>query len=325
MTIDNTSKPTRVVYVLGTQRGGTTILGRVLGTIEGFSYAGELRDLWTVRPKRDLTCGCGKSHADCEVWSEVHARLDSRLSELVLLGHQVMPARHSWWRGSVRHVGHGDRASSTARYAQLISDVYGSFAKASGADVVVDSSKHPGDAALLAGAPGIAVSYVQIVRDPRGVVFDAELRRSRRARVRGSGSAPFRPRYLHPLGAIRGGLAWDARHIATESVRRAAGPERGLLIRYEDFCANPERTLTAVARLAAQPLEWPAPSDDRTFHLPTAHTPNGSGRRTAADIRLTEDERWTEQLPGLDRALIGLVSAPRRRRYGYPMTVGGSR
>lgn len=327
MTSDiETSATTRVVYILGSQRGGTTILGRVLGTIEGMAYAGELRDLWATRPKLELRCGCGKRHAECEIWSELHARLDTRLVELVRLGRQVMPPRHSWWPATrfLKSDAPFDPRSAAGRYVRLIGDVYREYADLSGAGVVIDSSKHPGDAALLARAPGVSLVCVQIVRDPRGVVFDGELRRSRRRGRLHERAAWGHPEHVHPFGAIRGSLAWVARHHATEAVRRAAGRDRGLLIRYEDFCANPAQTLTAVSRLTGHPSDRPPPSSDGTFYLPTAHTPAGNGRRRAADVVLVEDERWKVELPMLDRVLATVLSTPGRHRYGYRVSVSTS-
>src|SRR5687768_7919448 len=67
--------PTKVLYVLGSQRGGTTILGRLLGTIDGVEFGGEMRNLWGRGLRGPRSCGCGKGQWDCEVWSRVLAEL----------------------------------------------------------------------------------------------------------------------------------------------------------------------------------------------------------------------------------------------------------
>lgn len=36
----------RVLYIVGSGRSGSTIIGNILGRIEGFSHVGELRYIW---------------------------------------------------------------------------------------------------------------------------------------------------------------------------------------------------------------------------------------------------------------------------------------
>lgn len=321
MTDGRGSPPIQVLYILGSQRGGTTILGRVLGTIDGCAFAGELRNFWSAGSK---VCGCGKPHAECEVWSQVHRRMPGRSREEAIdLRRRSAPDAHSWWH--VRRLLRGNEPfpdeSVEARYGRLMVELYREYAAASGARVIIDSSKHPAEAALLRRTPGISLVCVQIVRDPRGAIFDGELRRlSRRPDApgghpdgRGTRDRP------HPLGTTHAALAWVGRHRASEAVRRRSAEGRSLLIRYEDFCADPERTVRAVSGLVGLPGRWPGLRPDGTIPLPTAHTPAGSGRRRAADVALAEDRRWAAEDHPLDRLVATILTVPWLVRYGYPI------
>src|SRR5262249_61127330 len=58
-----------------------------------------------------------------------------------------------------------------ARSAEGLARLYRGIASQTGAQVIVDSSKEPTDAALLLLMPEVEPVFVQIVRDPRGMVY----------------------------------------------------------------------------------------------------------------------------------------------------------
>jgi len=51
---------TRVLYILGWGRSGSTVLGNILGEIDGFFSAGELHYLWERSLVEGRACGCGR-------------------------------------------------------------------------------------------------------------------------------------------------------------------------------------------------------------------------------------------------------------------------
>src|SRR5436190_19873838 len=65
--------PVRVMYVMGHGWSGSTILGNLLGELDGFFHAGELRRLWGEALPSGAPCGCGKPVRTCPVWSRVLA------------------------------------------------------------------------------------------------------------------------------------------------------------------------------------------------------------------------------------------------------------
>ena len=68
----------KILYILGSGRSGSTLLAALLGEMDGFFDAGELRAFWTLcLPGRRL-CGCGLPVRQCNVWSEVLARMPSK-------------------------------------------------------------------------------------------------------------------------------------------------------------------------------------------------------------------------------------------------------
>jgi len=57
------------------------------------------------------------------------------------------------------------------RLRKLVSRLYDAVAAESGCNVIVDSSKTYGHLAILQGIPGLEITPVHLVRDPRGVAL----------------------------------------------------------------------------------------------------------------------------------------------------------
>src|SRR3954470_20467180 len=62
---------TRVVYVGGVIRSGSTLLDRMLGELPGHVAVGELCYIWEPSLLLNHDCGCGRPFADCPFWSAV--------------------------------------------------------------------------------------------------------------------------------------------------------------------------------------------------------------------------------------------------------------
>ena len=306
---------TQVIYILGTARGGTSIFGRVLATIQGAGHGGELRRLWNPGLRDGRTCGCGKPRTDCGIWSRLLAPgasyLEPSLSEVARLQERAAPEEHSWWKALkiLRSSGTPAPTAVEGRYLAAFCDLYKAFARASGSSVVIDSSKNPADAALLLRSKDVATYCIQIVRDPRGVAFS---RRKRRA--------PEELNHASPTETAKTALYWLMQHLSFEAIRRRYGRERSLLVRYEDFIDAPGAVVGAVARLVGAA---PPASDlpvGVPLELPVSHEPDtASTKFSAAQVVLRPDVRWEKELHPVDRFLVTLLTYPLLRRYGYPM------
>jgi hypothetical protein len=301
----------KVIYVLGSSRGGTTRVGRTLGLLRGATYAGELRRLWGPAREPGRTCGCGKQHTTCEIWSQLIVEgatyLQPSPQEIARLQDEVAPVGHSWWgaRRILRRPSRPAPTSGEGRYLQALSDLYRAFARATGSAVIVDSSKNAGDAALLARGDVVSAYVVHIVRDPRGVVH------TRRTLA---GVDVSRPR---PWSTIRTTVYWILTHMTAGSIRRRYGPERSLLLRYEQLAQDPGGALDAISQLVQAAPPSRRPKAGEPFPVPVAHGPDGDGRFEATEIVLEPDDAWAEELHPIDRSLATVLSFPWLKRYGY--------
>ena len=308
---------TKVLYIVGSSRTGSGILARVLSTIDGASYAGELRRLYSRGLREGRTCACGRAHAECPVWSKLllpgAPYLQPGLRELGRLQAQAAPDHHSWWAAQrhLRRDAPPPPDTPAHRYLDVYSELHRAFAEATGATLVINSSKSPADAALLFFAPELSVYCVHMVRDPRGVVFSFQRHAEK---TRGLGARVM---------AARAALLWLAKHLAAERVLRRYGPERSLLVRYEGFVDDPKSTVDAVAKLAGLASPIVALSSGIPITVPEAHGPDGSRwlRFVGTEVTVAIDDRWRSQLAPIDRLLATLLTLPLLHRYGYPVRV----
>ena len=62
---------TKVLFVAGTGRSGSTLLANVLGTVDGVFSGGEIRYLWERGLQDERLCGCGRAFLECPVWTAI--------------------------------------------------------------------------------------------------------------------------------------------------------------------------------------------------------------------------------------------------------------
>jgi hypothetical protein len=300
---------TKVLYVLGTQRGGSTIAGRVIGARPAFAFGGEVRRLWARGVGPGRTCGCGLGFYECPLWSKV---LPEVLVDGVTAAHvaawqeEVAPGDHSW-RAAERVV----RASrpgarpwpALERYRAVMGRMYRAMARALGARVLVDASKLPADAAVLLGIKGVDAYVLHLVRDQRGVVH-SQLRRQ----------APLGG--IERARVVRLAGAWAVRHGAARRLARERGDAGWLQLRYEDFATAPGPALARVAELVGERPTLVPP--DGRYDLAEVHT--AGGRLPAeAGVELRRDDRWRTDLPAPERVVTTTATLPLLLRFGYPL------
>jgi hypothetical protein len=287
----------KILYVTGWCRSGSTLLGNLLNEVPGVVHVGEVHYLWqngVLGAGTNTACGCGEPLAGCPLWSSVPTG-DARAA---IAGQQrYLRTRHTHRRlaeaRGARPVDPGARAA-----VERMLSLYRAVTEATGARLVVDSSKFPAEAAALSGRPDVRVLH--LVRDPR-----ATARSWRRAKA-----------YIPAMSTPRSGAYWTGFNAASDAIGRAF-PDRYLRLRYEDFAGDPATALRRTLDLAG--LDDAAPIDGSgTAELGVNHTVTGNpDRLTRGTVRVTPDDAWRDDLPRLDRATAMLLAAPLLRRYGY--------
>ena len=304
---------TKVLLILGRGRSGSTILGNLLGELDGFVSVGELFNVFKRGLVMGHTCGCGRSVAACALWSRVMA------TALATPGGPIAPADVVEWQQQMAGAAADTRkllrvrspeGGSTAlgSYVSVLGRVYAALAEETGESVIVDSSKRPPHGAYMHLVPGITPYFVQLVRDARAAAFS-------RARLRQTVDKEMRVE-----GAASSAVRWMRRNLHSEAVRRRYPSESSLLVRYEDFVAHPRRTLEEIARMIGeQPGEFPF-LDDKTAVLRTNHSVSGNPSRfETGSVSLKIDGEWLRAQRAKDKLTTTALTWPLLLRYGYPL------
>jgi hypothetical protein len=214
-----------VVYVMGSGRSGSTILGVALGNCEGVFYAGEL-DNWLVRSGVPVLGGLERTR----FWSTVR---DAVPGGRALFGNR---AQRELERSSAPFRVHRRRARRRLRegYRRVTEDLYRAIAGAAEVTHVVDTSHFPLRARELQALPGIDLYLILLVRDPRSVVDSFNLYLNR------NDVAERRLRVLSTNANL-----WLT-HLLSVLVFLRHPRERRMLLRHEEFLANPEGMLREI-------------------------------------------------------------------------------
>jgi hypothetical protein len=308
--------PLKILCITGWCRNGSTIIGNILNEIPGFFHVGELHFLWKNAAGKgsNNVCGCGEVLDQCRLWSEIlplgvptGVSAAAHVDTVMRRQRACVRTRHTW-----RVLSRGLHSEEIREHAALMTLTCHAIAERTGARVLVDTTKIPGEAALLPLLEEVTPYYVHLVRDPRAV---AESWRQPK-------------QYAYAMPAARSTAYWLGFNLASQAILRHY-PKRSLFLRYEQFIADPVGTVDVLLQLCgADPAA--NPMQDRTIELHTNHTVTGNPDRfrTGATIIRQQDDSWKTGLSVPAKLAAATLSWPLFRRYGYghgDALVAGSR
>jgi hypothetical protein len=271
--------------------------------------------VWERGVLDNRTCECGVSFADCVFWSKVIAEAygDSAPREarrVVAAERRVLKTRMVL-RRALTPRREAAAADPAADYATTVAALYPAIRNVSGARVIVDSSKLPSYAAVLRTLPGVEVSVLHLVRDPRAVAYSW-----RRKRPLTDGA---KRRLMARQSLVKSGLVWRVDNLLSRRLLDTV-PGRYLQVRYEDLVASPAETFQRIASFVGEPSA-PSPVTGHTGEVRQGHAAAGNPNRfDGGSVTLQLDDAWKTQLPTRDAAMVTALTWPELRRYGYPLT-----
>jgi hypothetical protein len=302
--------PIRVVYVACHGRSGSTLVGSILGLLDGFCFVGEVRTAWTDGIRDNRPCGCGKPFHECDFWTAVfklaYGGFDTEPARaamrLFAQYHRPFGTPFLWWSVLQRRGG----SARMDPYLKALAPLYRAIHQVSGATVIVDTSKHLRYGMLLASMPNSDIRFVNLVRDVRAVVQSrARPALMRDGQTRHAGRST-RPHYRIAKVVFR----WVVRNeLGMRLIRRFGG----LRVLYEAFARNPGPALEALSdrescTVALAKLSAAAES------MTVQHQLAGNWVR---GLRLEVRETWATDLPRWVRVLTTALAWPFLRRYRF--------
>jgi hypothetical protein len=305
-----------VFYVGGSGRSGSTLIGRIFGRLPGYVCVGEMVFLWTRGLVDDELCGCGEPFSACPFWVKVGERAFGGWDAVD--GPAVEALQRSVDRHRYLPLMLGPRGTSYGRrldeYTKLLTTVYAAVREVSGADVVVDTSKHPSYAYVLRRTRGVDLRLLHLVRDSRGVCH-SWTREVARPEVRGAQAK------MPTYSSVRAASEWAIHNLLFETLAMLRVPHR--TVRYEDFVAHPLQIVNAVnddlvgkgGQLAQGCITL------KGVDLPADHSLSGNPMRfREGRIPLKVDDEWRTKMPARARRLVTALTLLGLRRYRYALS-----
>jgi hypothetical protein len=198
-------------------------------------------------------------------------------------------------------------------YQAGVAALYAVIAEVSGKYLVVDSSKSPARALAIAGAPGIEVSAVHLVRDGRGCAWSLAKAHARDPRAGVQEPLAGRPVWRSAAG-------WWLRNLLTERAMRAYPEDRRARVFYEDLVRAPGDVLREVGRVCGLDFSQIARRLEAGEPLRPEHSIAGNRLRMSGGVVLKADEAWRRNLSPAQERVFWLLAGGLARRYGYTRT-----
>ena len=196
----------------------------------------------------------------------------------------------------------------------MLADLYPIIAEVSESTLIVDSSKHPAWAYLLAGTAGIDLRVVHLVRHPSAVVHSWSRSVRRPHSVIGTGDE-----VMAAQSPVEVGVRWDLFNLLYGHLARKGVPTE--VIRYEDYVDDVDGALRTCMALSGRPYR-PASG------LAVGHGIAGNPSRFAVEGATVErDDRWLLQMGAARHLLVSgldLAGAVDVRLPVLPDRTGGT-
>ena len=130
----------KIICILGYDRSGTTLIGKLYSKFEGVEYFGELDKTYQrLHDEHKRACSCGEDYFTCPVWKNIE--IDKVKAE---------------------------------------EDFYHQLIEVSNANYLIDSSKSIDHLKAIQDQFGEKVQFIHIIRNPKGVVYSRMKTRKRR-------------------------------------------------------------------------------------------------------------------------------------------------
>ncbi|MGH8878650.1 MAG: sulfotransferase family protein [Stackebrandtia sp.] len=308
-----TDTRTKVLFIGGLGRSGTTLLERLLGQLPGALPLGEVAHVWERDVREDESCACGSAFSACEFWQRIGGAAFGGwdtvdLDRIAALRDTVDRTRHIPALASRRLK--GPQQELVEEYADFYRRLYAAAAADARASVVIDSSKHASLAYCLRWCPGIDLRVLHVVRDARGVAYSWTKEVTRPESADGDQMTRY--------SATRAALLWNAQNAAFSLLRRRGIPVRR--VRYEKLMTDPRGVVSRLAEWARIPVEDSQLRyiGDGYADLGPSHSAAGNPMRfTVGRVPLSYDDAWTRDLSPARRRLVSTLTRPLLSKYGY--------
>lgn len=296
----------RVLLIGGEGRSGTTVLEQLAGGHPAIAALGEVEHFARGAVSRGERCECGEPLMGCGFWADVGREALGGWDGGTVHQMETLFQRVDRLRNIPRLMWPLGARPLELRARQIVRRLYAAARDETGAEVLLDSSKNPGWAALVAGIEDVDLRILHMVRHPAAVAHSWS---QPKLRPQATGEDRMMPTFSPARVAAR----WSGFNAAFHVLEWKGLPT--LRLRYEDFADRPEDHLRRVLSFAG--LASRGTAGTRAPAL-GGHGVAGNPVRFGEGVpSVRRDDRWLAEMSLLARLTASGVSWPMRRAYGY--------
>ena len=299
-----------IIFIVGAGRSGSTIIDRILGSMNNIKSFNEIYALWEGGFIENNLCSCRSKFRRCSFWENVirstfnksidDVDIDSILKLYNSFDHsKYVPIMMLGLFGK-------KKKQELKEYQDILRKLYFSIAEKANTDIIVDSSKVPSRALLLNNIPEFNVNIIHLVRDPRAVVYAWNKKK-------------FEPatdklmKKNKQSGLVR---TWIIRNILSEIILKKIP---GITVRYEDFAKHPKQTFdfiinnTPILKGKNNPF-----ITETEVELPKFHSMSGNPDRFKSGLtKIKYDDEWRHKISKGNKIKTDILTFFLRIRYKY--------
>ena len=222
----------RILYIGGAAHSGSTLLDVMLGEAPNAVSLGQAGDIHVFHGTT-RQCSCRADIKECVLWGDILARVpDEAFDQMSKLGPQADKEKQF-----LRFIFSSQLCKA---YANAFDPLFDAAFAATGASVLIDSSKNLSRGAALLKSSRHPVRFLHLIRDGRGYINSVYKRR--KEEDKGASAAPIFAK-------------WLAKNASASVFVRRVGGARYLAVNYEDLLNDPVLTLDRISDFSGLDLE----------------------------------------------------------------------
>jgi hypothetical protein len=300
-----------ILYIGGAGRSGSTLLELIIGNLPGYFSIGEVCRFFEYILHGKMRCGCGERLNECEFWSKIMDRLESKNVDIERMAHLNNCLTRTRNFHKLLFYSKTKYPPEWHELLRGIEALYYAIADLSGGKILVDSSKTPSQSICLKQIPGLNIKVIQMVRDGRAVAYSWAKRK--KSITTKSGKKAYMPQRSYSSSMIRWAMEnyWMGENC---------GDVPNTLLKYEEFVSNPYQELKRVLDdldLDSKGLEM---INAYKMNLSKTHSVGGNFIRfSTGKMAIRPDMEWKNNLSKWKSVYLGLITLPLMKKYHYPI------
>jgi hypothetical protein len=271
----------KLIYLLGAGRSGTTLLTIMLSAYENITSLGEMHQFLEHSNQKRL-CACGATLSRCEFWSRIEndwecndvssIKLEERFRKLE--NHSRIPLALLGIKSNSEYLNYHEKLLT--QISQLEDNNW-----------LLDSSKYIARYLMLRASKKISLKGIYMVRDVRGVIHSF----GKKVQTRRS-----------PLNAI---MYYSAINFFGQLV--CWTDKRIIKIRYEDLMCHPEITMQKIYdHIFEEDAEMPPLVE--TYRMP--HIIGGNRMKSSQEVKIIYDQAWKRSMKRVQQIGYAILVFP---------------